>query len=96
MAIACRPRQAFRQHNGFSSKPWVSSENLNQPVPGRDQEVNAFIIIIVVLSGGNVFGLRTLGAVGNLHGHCLALLKRLVTFGLDRAVMNEYVLSTLL
>ncbi len=49
-----------------------------------------------VLSGGNVFGLRTLGAVGNLHGYGLALLQCLVTLSLDRAVMDEYVFTTLL
>ena len=49
-----------------------------------------------VLSGGNVFSLRALGAVGNLHGNGLALLKCLVTFSLNRALMNKNVFATLL
>ena len=46
--------------------------------------------------GSNVFGLWTLGAVRDLHGHGLPLLQRLVTFSLDRTVMNENVFATFL
>ena len=48
------------------------------------------------LSGGDVFGLWALGAIGNLHGHRLTLLKRFMTFSLYRAVMYENVFSTFL
>ena len=54
------------------------------------------VIIIVVLSGSYVFGLWTLGAVGDLHGDRLTLLKRFVALSLNRTVMNEYVFTTLL
>ena len=54
------------------------------------------LLLLSELSGGDVFGLRSLGAIGNFHGYSLSLLKRLVTFCLDSAVMNENVCSTLL
>ena len=47
------------------------------------------------LSGGGVFGLRALGTIANLHGYTLTLLQSLVTFGLNRAVMNRYVFAIL-
>lgn len=49
-----------------------------------------------VLSGRNVFSLRALGAIGNLHGYGLAFLKGFMTFRLNSAVMNENVFTTFL
>jgi len=56
----------------------------------------ADLLLLLRLSGGDVFGLRALGAIGYFHGYSLPLLEGLVTFRLDRAVMNENVFSTLL
>ena len=56
----------------------------------------ADLLLLLCLSGGDVFGLRALGAIGYFHGYSLSLLKGLVTFCLDCAVMNENVFSTLL
>jgi hypothetical protein len=96
MAIAEKFLAGIYQQNQLATKPGISSRELNRLSFGRNQEIKALVIIIAILSGGNVFSLRALGSVGNLHGNRLALLKRLVPLSQDRAVVDEYVFSTLL
>ena len=82
------------QYSGLT-KSVISPFRLNRHRVNRAQKF--FCVVIIIVSGrGNVFGLRTLGAIGNLHSHGLPLLQRFVTFGQDRTVMNENVFATFL
>ena len=82
-------------HKASLAESTISPVMLSQPSPGRIQGVNT-ACYYYLLSRRNVFRLRTLSAIGNLHGYGLTLLKSLVSFSLYCAVMNENVFATLL